>query len=490
MNKLFLAAGAAALAISAPASADRGEKNGDRKSQVSKAERGGGKARAERRADRAERRKEARAEKRREARSERRAEARKDRIREQRAERRQERRAERRNEARAEARAEQRREARAEQKREARAERRRAARAEQRREARAERKREARAEKRFDRAGEARAERIQERRREMRRAEARRDRDDRRLAERIRERREDLRDRRESLARLRDRQEWRDRDWDRDFDRRRFAARGLPAAFVNDCPPGLSDKNRLCLPPGQYRKILGRRIPDAYRSHALPSRLRDYYRDSDDHYYRYGDGYLYRVDRENDLIRSVLPLIGAGLGIGMAFPYSSPSYQVPAAYGNFYPDTPYSYHRYANGYVYEIDRGSGMIEDIIPLLDHGYGVGQMLPASYSYYNLPDPYRSYYREDDDYLYRYAPGAIYQVDRETQLITAIVSLLTGGNSGLAVGQPLPAGYDMYNVPYGYRDRYYDTPDHWYRYSNGNIYQVDPTTRLITAIVSAIV
>ena len=37
-------------------------------------------------------------------------------------------------------------------------------------------------------------------------------------------------------------------------------------------------------------------------------------------------------------------------------------------------------------------------------------------------------------------------------------------------------------MYNVPFAYRDRYYDTNDAWYRYANGYVYEVDPRTRLI--------
>ncbi len=137
--------------------------------------------------------------------------------------------------------------------------------------------------------------------------------------------------------------------------------------------------------------------------------------------------------------------------------------------------------------MYEIDGRSGLIEDVIPLLDRGYGIGQLMPAGYSYYNVPYQYRSLYYDTPDYYYRYAPGAIYQVDRDTRLITSIASLLTGG---LAVGQPLPMGYSAYNVPLGYRDMYYDRPDAWYRYSDGYIYQVDPTTQLITAIVRAIV
>jgi hypothetical protein len=162
---------------------------------------------------------------------------------------------------------------------------------------------------------------------------------------------------------------------------------------------------------------------------------------------------------------------------------------VPSYYRSFYPDTADSYYRYNDGYVYDIDRDTGLIESIIPMLNGGYGIGQMLPSSYSYYNLPYQYRDAYVDNDDYYYRYAPGAIYQVDRDSSLITAVASLLTGG-SGFGMGQPLPMGYDVYNVPYAYRDDYYDTQDNWYRYANGNIYQVDPTTRLITAVIDAIV
>ena len=72
--------------------------------------------------------------------------------------------------------------------------------------------------------------------------------------------------------------------------------------------------------------------------------------------------------------------------------------------------------------------------------------------------------------------------------TQLISALVALVTGTNFG--VGQMLPAGYDVYNVPYQYRDRYYDDDRYMYRYADGHIYQVDPTTRLISAVIDAIV
>lgn len=274
------------------------------------------------------------------------------------------------------------------------------------------------------------------------------------------------------------------RDWN---DGDRWAnVRGLS----NGCPPGLAMKNNGCLPPGQAKKaIIGSVIPAAYASGYLPTALRDLYRDDDDYYYRYGDGYLYQVNRQSNLVNSLLPLLGGGYMVGQQFPYgyADRNYYVPSYYQPFYQDNPYDYYRYNNGYVYDIDRRTDLIENIIPALGYGYGVGEMLPASYSAYNLPYQYRDVYADSDDYYYRYAPGAIYQVDRDSSLITSVASLLTGG---MGIGQQLPMGYSAYNVPYAYRDQYYDTPDNWYRYANGNIYQVDPTTQLITAIISALV
>jgi len=277
--------------------------------------------------------------------------------------------------------------------------------------------------------------------------------------------------------------DWSDGDWDR-----RYAGRGIPAAYVG-CPPGLAKKSPACVPPGQARQqFVGSVLPAYYSSNYMPRALRDIYYDTPDYYYRWGDGYAYRVNRSDNLVAALLPLIGAGYGVGQYFPnYNQPSYYVPSSYRSFYPDYGDDYYRYANGYVYEIDGRSGLVEDVIPLLDRGYGIGQMMPAGYSYYNVPYQYRDYYADTDDYYYRYAPGAIYQVDRDSQLITAIAALLSGG---MSVGQPLPAGYSMYNVPYAYRDRYYDSPDAWYRYSNGYIYEVDPTTQLIRAMVQALV
>lgn len=285
----------------------------------------------------------------------------------------------------------------------------------------------------------------------------------------------------------------------RDFDRRgevRFRDVDRDDLFFNrlgygvgGCPPGLDKKNNGCMPPGQAAKFIGQPLLAASRFGtlgAVPLSMQDLFWDDDDYYYRYGGGYMYRVDRDDDLIDALLPLFGASL-IGQPFQpnYYRNSY-IPPYYSSFYPNSPYDCYQYGYGYVYETDCASGLVEDVIPTYDYGYGVGQMLPASYGYYNVPYPYRSYFADEDDYYYRYAPGAIYRVDRDTSLITAVAALLGGG---LSVGQPLPLGYSAYNVPLGYRDMYYDTPNDWYRYSDGYIYRVDPTTQLVTALIRAI-
>lgn len=256
------------------------------------------------------------------------------------------------------------------------------------------------------------------------------------------------------------------------------------------CPPGLARKPVACLPPGQAAKLVGTPLVTAARLTALdplPLSMRSLYWDNDDYYYRYGGGYLYRVDRDDALIAAMIPLFGAAL-IGQPFqPYYQNNYYRPSYFNAFYPNSPYDCYRYGYAYVYETDCMTGLVEDVIPTYDYGYGVGQIMPASYGYYNLPYTYRSQFVDNDDYYYRYAPGAIYRVDRDTALISAVAALLT---AGLTVGQPLPVGYSAYNVPLAYRTTYYDRPDVWYRYNNGYIYAVNPGTRMVNSVAYVIV
>jgi hypothetical protein len=230
---------------------------------------------------------------------------------------------------------------------------------------------------------------------------------------------------------------------------------------------------------------------------ALPQSVAYLYPESPDYYYRYGDGYLYQVDRGSNLIAALLPLLAGGYMPGTYLPSAYMSSYVPNYYGlnSFYPASygagyGFGYdnlcNRYANGVVYQVDCITGMVENVVPMYAGGYGVGQMIPSAYSYYNVPMQYRSMYYPTADTSYWYAPGAIYQYDRSSSLITSVAALMS---PGFTVGQPLPAGYGMYNVPLAYRSTYYDTPDAWYRYNNGYIYRVDPTTQLVSAVVASL-
>jgi hypothetical protein len=228
---------------------------------------------------------------------------------------------------------------------------------------------------------------------------------------------------------------------------------------------------------------------------ALPASVSYLYPNTPDYYYQYGGGYLYQVDRSTSLIDALIPLLAGGFMPGTYLPQPYMSSYVPSYYGlnSFYPSSfnyGYGYgdtcNRYANGVVYQVDCVTGMVENVVPLYAGGYGVGQMLPSAYGYYNVPMQYRSMYYPTADYSYWYAPGAIYQYNPSTSLITSVAALMS---PGFTVGQPLPAGYGMYNVPLAYRSTYYDTPDAWYRYNNGYIYQINPATQLVTSVVASL-
>ena len=169
----------------------------------------------------------------------------------------------------------------------------------------------------------------------------------------------------------------------------------------------------------------------------LPASYSYLYPDTADYYYQYGGGYLYQVDRGSSLINALIPLLAGGFLPGTYLPSAYMSSYVPSYYGlnSFYPssyDAGYGYgygnvcNRYAYGVVYQVDCVTGMVENVIPTYAGGYGVGQMLPSAYSYYNLPMQYRSMYYPTADYSYWYAPGAIYQYDTRSSLITSVAAL----------------------------------------------------------------
>lgn len=189
---------------------------------------------------------------------------------------------------------------------------------------------------------------------------------------------------------------------------RRDRDRGLIAG----CPPGLAKRDNGCLPPGQERRIARARYDYLWGA-------RDAGTD-----YRYDNGYLYRMSPQGSLL-GYLPVLGGALAPGNTW-----------------------------------------------------------PGQYSYQAVPAYQMNYFGLNDRYDYRYADGTVYGLDRTSGTISQVAALLTGQQWN--VGQPAPGGYDVYNVPYAWRDQYPDTADSRYRYSDGYVYQVDPTTQLVQAVI----
>ena len=191
---------------------------------------------------------------------------------------------------------------------------------------------------------------------------------------------------------------------------------------ADGCPPGLARKYNGCRPPGLARQQDGDR--DRYRSY-----------DPD------------------------------WWGLGGLFGNTSGRY------------------RYDDGYLLRLGDG-GRVSGYVPLLGGALSIGNAWPDEYRYAQLPSYYENYYGLGPASAYRYADNVVYRMDPETAAITSIAALLTGQD--FTVGERVPSGYDVYNVPYSYRDRYYDTPDARYRYNDGYVYEIDPATMLIRSAI----
>lgn len=137
-----------------------------------------------------------------------------------------------------------------------------------------------------------------------------------------------------------------------------------------------------------------------------------------------------------------------------------------------------------DGYLIPSGGGAGRY---LPLLGGALAIGQIWPEAYPSLPLDDWQSSYYGFENPGQYRYADNVIYQVDPGTSAIEAIVALLSG--SDFAVGEPLPDGYDIYNVPAEYQDRYIDSDEALYRYDGGRVYEVDPASMLVERVIELV-
>ena len=122
------------------------------------------------------------------------------------------------------------------------------------------------------------------------------------------------------------------------------------------------------------------------------------------------------------------------------------------------------------------------------LLGDALALGKTWPERIESAAAPAYYVDYFDLGSAASYRFAENVLYRVDPEDASITGVAALLTGDE--FVIGQEMPAGYDVYNVPYSYRTRYQDTPTVWYRYVDGYVYRVDPRTRRVTAAIDLLV
>lgn len=140
---------------------------------------------------------------------------------------------------------------------------------------------------------------------------------------------------------------------------------------------------------------------------------------------------------------------------------------------------------FQDGYL--LRYGNDRLAGFLPLLGGALGIGNIWPASYQSAPLPNYYSEYFKLGESSDYRYSDNVIYRVNPETSAITSIAGLLTGNE--FEIGRPMPRGYDVYNVPFDQRDQYADSAQARYRYADGYVYKIDPTTALVTSAIALV-
>src|SRR5215207_8338575 len=58
----------------------------------------------------------------------------------------------------------------------------------------------------------------------------------------------------------------------------------------------------------------------------VPLRYQSSFADNDRYYYRYDGDYLYRLNRNNDVVMSLFPILGGAYSVGRQMPYYYDSY--------------------------------------------------------------------------------------------------------------------------------------------------------------------
>ncbi|NNC59864.1 MAG: hypothetical protein HKO05_07725 [Erythrobacter sp.] len=112
---------------------------------------------------------------------------------------------------------------------------------------------------------------------------------------------------------------------------------------------------------------IGNLWPDYYE----PVTLRPYYRryfDLEPNGYRYANDAIYRVDPRTSAITSIVALLtGDDFVVGQPAPAGYGVYNVPLQYRDQYRDGPDGYYRYSDGYVYRLDPETRIVAAAIEL---------------------------------------------------------------------------------------------------------------------------
>jgi hypothetical protein len=115
-----------------------------------------------------------------------------------------------------------------------------------------------------------------------------------------------------------------------------------------------------------YYYPVGMQYPVDYNYYNVPYQYQSFYPDNGSSWYRYGDGAIYQVNPGSGLINGIAALLtGVPMGVGQPLPLAYNTYNVPLGYRAQYYDTPDAWYRYNDGYIYRVDPATQLITAVI-----------------------------------------------------------------------------------------------------------------------------
>ena len=113
---------------------------------------------------------------------------------------------------------------------------------------------------------------------------------------------------------------------------------------------------------------VGMNYPADYNYYNVPTQYQSYYPDGGNYQYRYGDNAIYSVNPQNSAIQSIVALLAGDLGVGQRLPSNYGVYNVPMSYRDRYYDSADNWYRYNDGYIYRVDPQTQLITSVVNAL--------------------------------------------------------------------------------------------------------------------------